>query len=353
MTARRILRYGALGLAALVVLGLAGGGGWLWWERTSFDRAMAAVDSAGYVERSAVVDGAQIAYAESPGGADKPPLLLIHGQGGDWKAYADVLPDLARDYHVYALDCFGHGRSAHDPTLYSAAAHGAKLARFVEQVVREPVVVSGHSSGGVLASWLAGHARPWVRGVVLEDPPLFTTQLPRARTTWNWVDLASACHAYLASGETDWVAYAWEHQRMWKLFGDAADGIVKTGLDHHATHPGEPIRAWYVPQFDELNRAMPTYDPRFGDAFYTGSWDAGFDQEATLRAITAPAVLVHTKVAHDTDGVLMAAMGHEEAARARALIRGVEFVKVETGHGFHMEDPDHFVRILRDLRARL
>ena len=46
-------------------------------------------------------------------------------------------------------------------------------------------------------------------------------------------------------------------------------------------------------------------------------------------------------------------MGEEEAARARALIPGVAFVKTDTGHGFHVEDPAHFVRLIDDLAARL
>ncbi|NNG19551.1 hypothetical protein HJ590_08150 [Naumannella sp. ID2617S] len=189
--------------------------------------------------------------------------------------------------------------------------------------------------------------------MVLEDPPLFTTQLPRARSTWNHVDLATTCHNFLVSGEDDWVAYAWTHQRMWKSFGNGAPKLIEIGMEHHRKHPGEPIRVWFLPQFDEVNRALPDYHPRFGEAFFTGSWDTGFDTEATLRRISAPAVLIHTRVAYDTDGVLMAAMGDEEAARARSAIPGVEFIKVETGHGFHLADPRHFERILRDLRQRI
>lgn len=319
---------------------------------------MAAVERAGYTEKQATLpDGAVVNYAQSPGGNDaqgrsKPPLLLVHGQATAWQSYANVLPALAEDFRVYAVDCFGHGGSAHTPALYSAQTHGEALATFVREVVGEPVVVSGHSSGGVLAAWLAGNAPDQVRAVMLEDPPLFATQLPRARTTWNWGDLATAAHTYLADDVAaqgvDWATYSWMHQRMWKFFGDGAQGIIDEGLRYRSRHPGEPIQVWFIPQFDELNRYADGYDPRFGDAFYTGEWDKGFDTEATLRAITAPTTLVHTRVAYD-DGILMAAMGHEEVARARALISNVKFVKVETGHGFHNEDPDLFVTLVREL----
>ena len=48
-------------------------------------------------------------------------------------------------------------------------------------VVGRPAVVSGNSSGGVLAAWLSAYAEPGqVRGVVCEDPPLFASELDPA-----------------------------------------------------------------------------------------------------------------------------------------------------------------------------
>lgn len=300
------------------------------------------------MRRSTEVDGARLSYLEGPANG-KPPLLLIHGQGVDATDYSKLLPRLATTYHVFVVDCFGHGESAHDPRLYSAKAHGQALATFLRQTVRRPVVVSGHSSGGVLAAWLAGNAPDTVAAALLEDPPLFTTQLPRARTTWNYVDLATTAHGFVTSHELDWPAYWWPRQRMWQFFGNSAKPLIDAGQKHRRQHPDQPISVWYVPQFEDFTRPMEHYDPRFGDAFYTGSWDTGFDLPATLRAIKAPTILVHTKVAYDKDGTLMAAMGEEEAARARGLIRQVEFVKVETGHGFHGEDSDHYLQLVESL----
>ncbi|GAB3624976.1 alpha/beta hydrolase [Mariniluteicoccus endophyticus] len=336
---------------SLALVAPGGVAGWLAWEHSALDRATDAARSAGYVEKDARVDGAVVHYAEGPANG-RPPLLLIHGQSGDWRAYGSVMPELAKDFHVYVVDVFGHGRSDHDPALYSVVAHGEKLAGFMREVIGEPAYVSGHSSGGVLASWLAGHAQPQVRGTLLEDPPLFTTTLPRAATTWNYVDLATSCHDYLASGSTDWAAYQWEHQRMWRFFKGGEKSFIDEGLRQHAKNPNKPISVWFAPQFDRGNAMMQHYDPRFGDTFYTGTWNDGFDEEATLKAIKGPTVLVHTKVAHDDQGILMAAMGYEEAERARSLIPGVRFVKVETGHEFHQEDPKRFVALLRELAAR-
>src|SRR5690606_14333560 len=99
---------------------------------------------AGFVEKDVTVGGSRIHYAEGPDNG--PALLLIHGQIMDWTSYARVLPDLAEEYHVFVVDCHGHGKSDKDPRKYSARAMGRDLAQFIRQVIGEPAVVSGHSS---------------------------------------------------------------------------------------------------------------------------------------------------------------------------------------------------------------
>lgn len=347
---RRWLLRVVIGLLALVLIAAAGGGGWLWWKHDEMPRHVRAATRAGFVHRDAVVDGARIHYVEG-GSGSKPALLLIHGQGMDWRSYGASLPDLAKDFHVYAVDCFGHGQSAHDPALYNVVAGGAKLVGFVHQVIKSPTIVTGHSSGGVLAAYVAAHGGADVRAVFLEDPPLFMTQLPQARTTWNYVDLATVAHDYLQSGQTDWPLYSWIHQRMWKFFGTSAKDFIDEGVRYHSKHPDRAISVWFAPQFDRMNETLRSYDPRFGDAFYTGTWDSGFDTGATLRAIDVPAVLLQTKVDHDGD-ILMSAMDEQAAERAVNDVDGMRFVKVETGHEFHEEDPAQFVQILRELAGR-
>ncbi|MBK8420653.1 alpha/beta hydrolase [Candidatus Villigracilis saccharophilus] len=135
-----------------------------------------------------MINGSSLNYAEGPNNG--PVLLLIHGQAVDWKNYAKVLPKLSQQYHVFAIDCYGHGNSTRIPEKYSTVAMGTDISIFIETVIGEPVVVSGHSSGGLLAAWLAANKPDLVQGVVLEDPPFFTSVLPRAEKSWNYVDLA-------------------------------------------------------------------------------------------------------------------------------------------------------------------
>lgn len=73
----------------------------------SEERLIQKARDAGFVERQVLIDGNVINYAEGPDNG--PALMLIHGQGMEWEDYAKVLPDLAKDFHVFAVDCFGHG----------------------------------------------------------------------------------------------------------------------------------------------------------------------------------------------------------------------------------------------------
>lgn len=319
---------------------------------TYFEHDMVAVWSAGFVEKQVMVNGNAINYAEGPDNG--PALLLIHGQMMDWENYARVLPELSRHYHVYAVDCYGHGRSDRAPEQYSANALGADLTVFLRDVIGEPAVVSGHSSGGLLAAWLAANAPDFVSGVVLEDPPLFTSVLPRAAKTWNYVDLATTTHDFLQSGETDFVRYNARHSRFLTLFGGLRETMTRDMLAYRDQHPVAPVKLYYMPPvLNEVFRGLDRYDPRFGDAFYTDTWDADFDHAATLSGIAAPAVLIHTNWSYDADGILMAAMDDQDAERARTLLEDVRFYQVDSGHGFHFEKPQDFIRILVDFKSRI
>ncbi|MBB4688823.1 alpha/beta fold hydrolase [Amycolatopsis jiangsuensis] len=284
--AARGLKPAGLGLAAA---GLAAGG-WALRNRRAHDWARARTRRAGFTERRVELAGCTLTYAAGSA-AGTPPLLLIHGQGADWRNYA-------------------------------------------------PVVVSGHSSGGQLAAWLAGHRPDLVRAAVLEDPPLFTTLLPRAEQTWNWADPATTCHAFLRSGEPDWIAYQFAHQKMWECFGGSADRIVRSGLARHAAHPDRPIGLWYLPpSWNDLQRSIAAYDPRFGAAFHSGSRDEGFDHEQTLRAIEAPTTLIHANWKYGPDGLLQGAIDGADARRIVSLIADAELVEVNSGHDVHGGKP--------------
>ena len=338
-------------LAGVLTLAVVGIGGYIFNNMTYFERDMAAVWRAGFVEKQVMINGSSLNYAEGPNNG--PVLLLIHGQAVDWKNYAKVLPKLSQQFHVFAIDCYGHGNSARVPEKYCTVALGTDIAIFIEKVIDTPVIVSGHSSGGLLAAWLAANKPDLVQGVVLEDPPFFTSVLPRAEKSWNYVDLATTAHNFLENGETDFVSYNIIHGKFITLFKDLQPKLTADVLEYRAKHPDEAVKIYYMPPImNEIFRGLNTYDPRFGDTFYTNSWNTGFDHAETLAKIHVPAVLIHTNWSYNADGILMAAMDDKDAERARSLINVVQFFKVDSGHGFHFEKSGEFIQILLDFKKQ-
>src|SRR5690554_7849 len=302
---------------------------------------------AGFVEKQAVLpDGTVLNYGEGPDNG--PPLLLIHGQMTSWGNYVRVLPKLAKDFHIYAVDCHGHGKSSQDPAKYTARAMGKDFTWFLEEVIGEPAVVSGHSSGGLLTAWLAANAPANVLGIVLEDPPFFSTEPGRCEKTFAGLGF-EVIHRFLnQTEETNYTRFFLENTYLQTFFGKGWQGIKNYADKYMEKHPDKPLRIFFLPP--SINQAFDLttglYDLRFGDTFYDCSWFDGFDQAETLARISCPSVLIHTSWSYSDDGILLAAMSGDDAQRAHRLIAGNKLINVKSGHDFHYEKPKKFTRIM-------
>ena len=56
--------------------------------------------------------------------------------------------DVYKRQHVYAVDCYGHGGSSKNPAKYSALENSQDFIWFIHNIIKAPVFISGHSSGG-------------------------------------------------------------------------------------------------------------------------------------------------------------------------------------------------------------
>ncbi|MDP4153313.1 MAG: alpha/beta hydrolase [Bacillota bacterium] len=326
------------------------------YHNLNYDKAdLKNVYKVGFKEKQVTLqDGSVLNYGEGP--SNGPALFLIHGQEVSWEDYAKVLPQLSKYYHIYAVDCYGHGESSKNPEKYSAEAIGKDLTWFIENVIKEPVVVSGHSSGGLLTAWLAANSPKDVRGIVLEDPPFFSTEPSRTQKTFAWVDGFNTTHKFLnQTEEKDYVKYYMENCYMKNLFGKSWNGIEKSVLAYRQKHPNGKIRIFYLPpSLNQIwNLVSGSYDIRFGDTFYDCSWFKHFDQAETLSRINCPSVLIHTSWSYDKNGILLAAMDENDATRAHSLIKNNELIEVKSGHGFHDEKPKDFIKIMKDFRGKI
>jgi pimeloyl-ACP methyl ester carboxylesterase len=117
--------------------------------------------------RYVTVDGTQIRYVVAGEG---PSLVLLHTLRTQLDMFQKVLPDLARDFRVYALDYPGHGYSDIPRARYSAELFIRAVAGFLDRLGIENATLAGESIGGTVALALAARHAPRVRRVVAINP---------------------------------------------------------------------------------------------------------------------------------------------------------------------------------------
>jgi pimeloyl-ACP methyl ester carboxylesterase len=117
----------------------------------------------------------QLNYAE--GANNGAPLLLIHGAAARWQRLQKLIDRLEPDWHLYAVDLRGHGKSDRAGEQYHLNEYAADVAAFLRGVVDEPAVLVGHSLGAMTAVSVAARAPESVRALILLDPPLYLHNL--------------------------------------------------------------------------------------------------------------------------------------------------------------------------------
>jgi pimeloyl-ACP methyl ester carboxylesterase len=99
-----------------------------------------------------------------------PPVVLLHGGSAHarwWDRFADAIADA---YHVVALDLRGHGNSEHaDPPAYRIEHYADDVAKCIDALGLAPVIVVGHSLGGLVSAAYAGRAPERLTALVIVD----------------------------------------------------------------------------------------------------------------------------------------------------------------------------------------
>lgn len=107
-------------------------------------------------------------------GAGDEVVVCLHGLGGSALNFGIVAPLLAAERRVLLPDLLGHGRSGSPRP--GAGAVEAQLSMIDDVIAREaadrPVVLVGHSMGGILAQLHALRSPHQVSRLVLLDPPV-------------------------------------------------------------------------------------------------------------------------------------------------------------------------------------
>jgi len=162
--AAAVLVLAAVGLAVLVARGEAPPAPpGTWWKR------------AGVEPRYEDVDGLRVRYVRRGRG---PAVVLLHGLGSSIYTWAEVIPAIAEDHDVVALDFPGFGGSDIPPGL-SASLYPATVLGLMNRLGIARATLVGNSLGGGVGVVLAARHPERVRRLVLIDSAGFNLEPSR------------------------------------------------------------------------------------------------------------------------------------------------------------------------------
>lgn len=283
-----------------------------------------------------------------------PILLIIHAQGTNASSYFKVAKDLSKNFHLILVDCYGHGKSSKTKGKYNIVSQGNDLIEFINAKANGNISVLGHSSGGLIACYIASNFTS-CDNLILEDPPLFSSNGENRVNYYNYKDLSTVCHNYINQDkEKDFVYYYFMNQYCWKFFPEDSRDKIKNKLGEFALryrkkYPERTLKVPFWPKkFLESFKGLNEYDPYFGEAFYNNSFNKNVNYVELLSNIKCNVLFMKANTTIGADGLIQGALTDEDLKQVRKLISNIKVEYFNCGHGIHSEKPKEFVRSINE-----
>ncbi|MEV6561485.1 alpha/beta hydrolase [Nocardia sp. NPDC051756] len=286
------------------------------------------------------------------GDPQSPALLLIPGNSESWWTYEEAIGLLSPNFQVFAVDARGHGRSSWTPGRYTVDNVGNDLVRFIDLVIGRPTVVAGNSAGGVFATWLAAYAKPGqLRAVILEDPPLFTSEAAPKFGPGSYQAVAP-----LFAVRAKWLGDQWsigDYAGMLRAMPNELPADMVAGLGFMF---GDIENAGATP---EPPQNLKEYDPEWARAWANDTANTGCDHARMLAQVRVPIGFTHHSRTVDPDtGRLFGAITDLQAQRACQLIESagqpITYISLpDAAHTMHNTEPKRYVQTVTELIAKL
>lgn len=293
-------------------------------------------------------DNSIINYYEAD--SSNPILLIIHAQSTNSSSYSNVIKELSKKFHLILIDCYGHGKSSHNREKYNIISQGNDLIEFIKSKTDEQISILGHSSGGLIACYIASKSDV-CDNLILEDPPLFSSVGEKRFNYYNYKDLSTICHNFINQDEEeDFVYYYFMNQYMWNFFPEHSREKIrsksgKSALKYRKKHPDKPLKIRFWPKkFLEPFNGMEQYDPYFGENFYNDKFNCNIDYDKLLSEINCKTLFMKANTKIGDDGIIMGALSDEDLQHVTDLIKNIRVEYFNCGHGIHNEKKKEFMK---------
>ncbi len=259
----------------------------------------------------------------------KPLIHFSHGNSYPAGCYRQFFDYLSADFDIRSVDMYGH-----DPR-YPVTDGWLKL---VDQLIaqleqyREPVILLGHSLGGMLSLMAAKQRPDLVRCVVMLDSPVvagWRAKLLRLSKYMRLSDTFSPSK-FSRKRRNVWpdVMAAYQHFAGKPMFAAWAPGVLSDYMEHGLEPHPKGVQLRFRREIEtDIYRALPHH----------------------LGSLIEDAFPVPIGFVAGTASVELRQAG---LGATRALV-GDNFSHIEGGHLFPMESPEKAAELTRKMIARL
>ena len=239
------------------------------------------------------------------------------------------------------------------------------MKHFIQEVIRQPALVAGLSSGGVLAIWLAAYAPENVLAIISEDPPIFSSIWPRIQDEKLMIrNFKVAVDILGKPGKRDVEGYLSEvgipvegKSELLKIPTFIIKIMFFLDRINRAVHPDTPYDTPFLPyNMRAGQKFLSEYDTDFSRATIDGDLSRDFCPEEALKRVKCPMLLLWAGAfRHETWG-LVGAMEDKDVERVSTLVDDLQCVQISGGHEIHMVQPrryiDELTKFIDDLRDK-
>jgi pimeloyl-ACP methyl ester carboxylesterase len=109
----------------------------------------------GVIHHHAGVNGTKLHYVSA--GTEGSPIVLVHGFPETWWAFRKLIPLLAPEHRVFAVDLRGFGDSDNEAGPYDSKASAEDLHLLIESLDVGPVHLTGQDISGATVLRLCCH----------------------------------------------------------------------------------------------------------------------------------------------------------------------------------------------------
>ncbi|WP_067139377.1 alpha/beta fold hydrolase [Oceanivirga salmonicida] len=308
--------------------------------------------NAGFSEKSYDTGDVKLNYVVGPNNG--PSLLLIPAQIGMWESYKKVLLALSKNFQVYAIDIRGHGKSSWTPGYYSWEIIGEDIKMFIENVIKQKVIISGNSSGGIIALWCAANIPEYVSGIILEDAPIFSAEMPRFKEKDKFVynglkhlvnQIGNIKDRDLANYFKD-MEMPVSDKRIKKIPNWFVNWLSRKIKKFQNKYPYIPVEVGFPDSLRLLIKSLSMFDPDFARAFVDGRFYDGIIHEEAFKKTKCPILLIQADWKRYEKYGLVGAFDDDDAKHAISLAPQIIYKKVSANHVIHAFKPKKYIELL-------